>query len=142
MPLLFQTVAQTLEELEPITGRIQMTILLAELLGQAAPDEIGPLAYLIQGRLAPEYRQKEFGVNEKLALRSIAQAAGCPVGEAQAMFSQRGDAGLVAMECRTRTGTNPDGSGMSLCEAHAALSDLAAASGVGSTERKVSLLAE
>ena len=69
MPLLFETVARTLEELEPITGRIQMTNLLAGLLGQAGPDEIAPLSYLIQGRLAPEYRQNEFGVNEKLALR-------------------------------------------------------------------------
>ena len=31
MPLSFQTVAQALEELEPITGRIQMTNLLAAL---------------------------------------------------------------------------------------------------------------
>ena len=48
---------------------------------------------------------------------------------------------MVAGECRTQAGDNPDGSGMSLLEVHAALSDLAAASGPGSTERKVTLLA-
>ena len=40
MPLPFETVAQALEELEPITGRIQMTNMLAALLKQAGPDEI------------------------------------------------------------------------------------------------------
>ena len=141
MALRFQTVAETLEELEPITGRIQMTNVLAHLLGQAGPEEVGPLAYLIQGRLAPEYRQKEFGVNEKLALRAIAEATGCPLEEAQALFTQRGDAGLAAAECRARIAGDVGGPDMTLAEVHAALSALAAAAGPGSTERKVTLLA-
>jgi len=142
MGLLFQTVAETLEALEPLTGRIQMTNLLAGLLGQAAADEIAPLAYLIQGRLAPEYRQKEFGINEKLALRAVAQVAGCPLDVAQHLFTERGDAGLAAQECLLRAAAPPGDGLVSLAEVHAALSAIAAAVGPGSTERKVTLLAQ
>jgi DNA ligase-1 len=142
MALLFQTVAQTLEELEPLTSRIQMTNLLAALLGQATPEEIAPLTYLIQGRLAPEYRQKEFGVNEKLALRAIAEATGCPIEQAQSVFTERGDAGIAAAECRTQAGHAATDGEVTLLAVHAALSELAEASGHGSTERKVQLLAQ
>ena len=142
MALLFQTVAQTLEELEPLTSRIQMTNLLAALLSQATPEEIAPLTYLIQGRLAPEYRQKEFGVNEKLALRAIAEATGCPIEQAQSVFTERGDAGIAAAECRTQAGSAATDGEVTLLAVHAALSELAEASGHGSTERKVQLLAQ
>ncbi|HMA32840.1 MAG TPA: ATP-dependent DNA ligase [Chloroflexia bacterium] len=141
MPLLFQTVAEALEALEPITGRIVMTNMLAGLLGQAGPEEIAPLVYLMQGRLAPEYRQKEFGINEKLALRAIAQATGCPAEDVQHLFTDRGDAGLTAAECRTQAGGDTTGSELTIGEVHQALSALAAEGGPGSTERKVERLA-
>lgn len=140
MPLLFEIVTQTLEDLEPISGRIQMTQMLAALLGQAAPEEIAPLTYLIQGRLAPEYRQKEFGINEKLALRAIAGATGCPLDEVLGIFTARGDAGLAAMECRGQATTAATPQPLTLVAVHAALSELAEASGHGSTDKKVQLL--
>src|SRR3954453_18400159 len=99
MPMLFQTFAETLEALEPVSGRLQMIAMLADTLGQAEADEVAALIYLSQGLLAPEYRQKEFGVNEKLALRAIAQVGGCPVAEAEHMFKRMGDIGLVAQAC-------------------------------------------
>lgn len=141
MPLLFQTVADAFEQLEPISSRLQMIALLADLLGQAGPDEIAPLVYLMQGHLAPEYRQNEFGINEKSALRAIAQVGGCNVAEAQQLFAERGDAGLVAAECRNRLGDNGPARPITLLEVHADLSELAATSGPGSAERKISILA-
>ena len=38
MPMLFQTFAETLEALEPISGRLQMIAMLADTLRQAEPD--------------------------------------------------------------------------------------------------------
>ncbi|HUS15332.1 MAG TPA: DNA ligase, partial [Chloroflexia bacterium] len=140
MPLPFQVVAETLEALEPISSRLQMIALLADLLGAAAADEIAPLCYLIQGRLAPEYRQREFGISEKLAVRAVAGSGGCTVDEVQRLSTDTGDVGLAALECRTRAG-DASGDGLTLREVHSALSDIAAAEGSGSQDRKLQLLA-
>jgi hypothetical protein len=55
MPMPFSTLAETLEALEPISGRTQMITMLAEMLGQAEPDDIAQLLYLSQGRLLPDF---------------------------------------------------------------------------------------
>src|SRR4051794_22087724 len=98
MAMLFQTFAETLDALEPVTGRLQMVSMLADTLRQAEADEVAVLIYLTQGLLAPEFRQKEFGVNERLALRAIAQVIGVPAAETEQAFKRLGDIGLVAQE--------------------------------------------
>lgn len=151
MPMLFQTFAETLEALEPVTGRLQMIAMLADTLRQAEADEVAALIYLSQGLLAPEFRQKEFGVNERLALRAIAAATGYTPTETEQMFKRLGDIGLVAQECRTNPPPDgqvplpldaPTGDGPTIMEAHALLSAIADATGAGSQERKITLLNE
>src|ERR671928_1619373 len=96
MPMRFRTLADTLETLEPVTGRLQMISILADLLRQADPTEVGELVYLSQGRLLPDFIQEEFGMNERLIFRSISLAYGVPHEDVQARFKELGDAGLVA----------------------------------------------
>ncbi len=149
MPMLFQTFAETLEALEPVSGRLQMIAMLADTLRQAEADEVAALIYLSQGLLAPEFRQKEFGVNERLALRAIAAATGYTPTDAEQMFKRLGDIGLVAQECRTNPPPEgqamlpldePVGDGPTIMEVHALLSAIADAVGAGSQERKIKLL--
>src|SRR5688572_6590375 len=113
MPMPFSTLAETLEALEPVSGRTQMIAMLAELLGQAEPEEIRELVYLSQGRLLPDFIQKEFGVNERLIFRAVGQACGSPAEEVQSLFKQLGDAGLVAQvfmgRCADEGTLTPDG---------------------------------
>lgn len=151
MPMLFQTFAETLEALEPVTGRLQMIAMLADTLRQAEADEVAALIYLSQGLLAPEFRQKEFGVNERLALRAIAAATGRAPAETEQMFKRLGDIGLVAQECRTTPPAGgqgllpldePVGDGPTIMEVHGLLSAIADAVGPGSQERKITLLNE
>jgi len=98
MPMPFSTLAETLEALEPISGRTQMITMLAEMLRQAEPDDIAQLLYLSQGRLLPDFIQKEFGMNERLIYRSVTQAYGVTYDDVLARSKQLGDAGLVAQE--------------------------------------------
>src|SRR5947209_11544284 len=131
--MLIQNFAESLEALEPVSSRLQMIATLADTLKQDSADEVAALICLSQGLLAPEFRQKEFGVNEKLALRAIAQARGCPVAEAEQLFKRLGDIGLVAQECAVAT--REDGQarlplggddGPTVLEVHQALSAIAA----------------
>src|ERR1700690_4269337 len=102
MAMRFESLAATLEALEPVTGRTLMISMLAELLGQAGPDDIKQLVYLSQGRMLPEFIQEEFGMNERLIYRSVVLAYQVPQEEVLARAKQLGDAGLVAQEYAQR----------------------------------------
>lgn len=152
MTMPFSALAATLEALEPVTGRTQMIGMLADLLRGADPVDIGELMYLTQGRLLPDFIQEEFGMNERLVFRSVAQAYGSAADIVLARFKQLGDAGLVAQEfAANSTGEvlasddadqEPPGSGVSLQEVYAHLMRITKAVGSGSQEAKVTLLAE
>jgi DNA ligase-1 len=144
MPMPFSALAATLDALEPVTGRTQMIGILSELLGQAEPEEIGKLVYLAQGRLLPDFIQEEFGMNERLIYRSVAQAYEVPHDEVVARSKELGDAGLVAQHFaakaaqKERDGSEEPATVLSVYE-H--LIRITKAVGSGSMEAKVSLLA-
>lgn len=158
MSMPFGTLAATLEALEPVSGRTQMIAMLAELLGQAGPADIAQLVYLSQGRLLPDFIQKEFGMNERLVFRSVAQAYGAPAEAVAARFKQLGDVGLVAQEfARSGSGQpamegngapGPHGApgagpgGVTLQEVYRHLTHITETVGSGSQEAKVTLLAQ
>lgn len=152
MSMPFIALAATLEALEPVTGRTQMIGMLADLLRQADPVDIGELMYLTQGRLLPDFIQKEFGMNERLIFRSVAQAYHVPADTVLARFKQLGDAGLVAQEFAANgpgetaasddADQQPQGSGVSLQSVYADLMQITATTGSGSQEAKVTLLAD
>ncbi|MDQ6694989.1 MAG: ATP-dependent DNA ligase [Chloroflexota bacterium] len=174
MQMRFHVLASTLEALEPITGRTQMIGILAEMLAKAEPTEISELVYLSQGRLLPDFIQEEFGMNERLVFRSVAQAYGVTSEEVLARFKQLGDVGLVAQEYAVRSGresvagdrassaadstgvahgANEDkaadeaegdaenSKGVALTDVYAHLMEITKATGSGSQETKVNLLA-
>jgi DNA ligase-1 len=146
MPMPFSTLAETLEALEPVTGRIQMINMLAEMLKQAGPGEIGQLLYLSQGRLLPHFIQKEFGMNERLIYRSVAQAYQAQHDEVVERSKQLGDAGLVAQEFALRLQAGSflprlEQEAISLQEVYDLLMQITETVGSGSQEGKVSRLA-
>ncbi len=146
MTMPFATLANTLEALEPVSSRTQMIAILAEMLRGADAVEIRELVYLSQGRLLPDFIQKEFGMNERLIVRSIAQAHGVPPEEVLTRLKQLGDIGLVAQEYAGRGETQPELTGLAegglpLTETYKRLMAITQAVGSGSQEAKVSLLA-
>jgi DNA ligase-1 len=142
MSMPFNTLAETLEALEPVTGRTQMIAMLAELLGQAGPEEIGELVYLTQGRLLPDFIQEEFGMNERLIFRSIAQAYNVQADDVLRRSKQLGDAGLTAQEYARNAEGQTGEHGLPLTDVYAHLISITKAVGSGSQEAKVSLLAK
>lgn len=144
MSMPFSALAATLEALEPVTGRTLMISMLADLFRQAEPDDIRQLVYLSQGRLLPDFIQEEFGMNERLVFRSIAQAYNAPVETVSARFKQLGDVGLTAQEFAHAAVGQPtqQPDGISLQEVYALLTGITKMVGSGSQEGKVTLLAE
>jgi DNA ligase-1 len=144
MAMPFSALAATLDELEPVTGRTQMIGILSDLLSQAEPDEIGKLVYLAQGRLLPDFIQEEFGMNERLIYRSVAQAYGVPHEDVVARSKELGDAGLVAQHFAPKgllESEDDAGEPATVLSVYEHLMRITKAVGSGSIEAKVSLLA-
>lgn len=71
-------VADAYAKLESISGRNEMTEVMAALLTATPKDELKKLVYLTQGKLRADYEGVELGLAEKMALRAISTATGLP----------------------------------------------------------------
>ncbi|MFQ6077191.1 MAG: DNA ligase, partial [Candidatus Bathyarchaeia archaeon] len=72
----YSLVAETYERIEGTTKRLEMTDILVDLIRQTPSSLIDKLAYLTQGKLYPDFMGVEIGMAEKMAIASIAEAAG------------------------------------------------------------------
>ncbi len=95
--MLYENLCRYYEKLEILSGKIEMTKVLAELFKNSDPDEIDKVVYLTWGKLRPDYEDfPELGVAEKLAIRAIAQASGIPVSKVEQFYKDLGDIGKAA----------------------------------------------
>ncbi|HEV2415695.1 MAG TPA: ATP-dependent DNA ligase [Candidatus Dormibacteraeota bacterium] len=128
----FAELSKFLDRLESTRSRKELVQTLSELYSKASPDEIQPMTYLIQGRLAPFFEPIEIGMGDKLVMAAIAQAAERPVAEISKMFDKLGDLGLVAEEVAVKPRSKPP----SITQVHERLMEIANSSGPGSVEKK------
>lgn len=133
----FAEVSKYLDRMEATRSRKELVQALSELYSKASNDEIQPVTYLIQGRLAPFFEPIEIGMGEKLVISAIAEASGRPVAEVSKLFDKLGDLGLVAAEVTSK----PKGKAPSIVQVHEQLMAIAASSGAGSVEKKRTLFA-
>ncbi len=133
----FDELGKYLERMEGTRSRNVLVQTLAELYAKASGDEVQPLTYLIQGRLAPFFEPIEIGMGEKLVMAAIGEAASRPATEVSKLFDKLGDLGLVAEEL---SGKAP-AIGPSITDVHGQLMEIAGSSGAGSVEKKRTLFA-
>ena len=92
----YSVVADYYGRLEGLSGRNEMTQVLAELLLKTPEDELAILAYMTQGKLRPDYEGVEVGMAEKMALRAVEAATGLSAQEVYDSYVKAGDIGTVA----------------------------------------------
>ena len=118
--------------MEGTRSRNELVKTLSELYSKASPDEIQPLTYLIQGRLAPFFEPIEIGMGEKLVIAAMAEGSGRPVAEVSRLYDRLGDLGLVAANVAGK----PSGKAPSIADVHSRLMTISEAAGAGSVEKK------
>jgi len=128
--------------LEKITGKIDMTKILADLFRKADPDEIDKIAYLTAGELWPEYLgQPELGIAEKMALRAISKTTGISIDKLESMLRTIGDLGRVAEKAITMRKTGAlMVAPLTVKEVYGKFVKIAHASGPGSQDLKIRIL--
>ena len=159
--MLFKDFSLYLQQIEKVTARLEITAILAALfrdLSQQvdALEELKLASYLMQGSLVPTYLSLEFQMSEKTLLKTLAyvQAKHSAVTqnllEEQSLlertitgnYKKLGDIGELFEQTLSKLALSQEASSpLSIQAVHAALSELAKTSGLGSQDKKMILLA-
>ena len=138
----YSDVAEKYAELEGISGRNEMTLVLSDLLKRTPKDDLPYLVYMTQGKLRPDYEGVELGLAEKLALRAVSSAAGVSPDKVYSIYVKHGDIGTAAEELLQTKGQGTLFSeGLTLKRVYDTLLRIARQSGSGSIETKLKELA-
>jgi len=140
--LKYSVVAEYFEKLEKTSGRLQMTEILSGLFKETPKTDLPILAYLMQGKLRPDYEGVELGIAEKLALRALGTASGETAQEVKDAYIKSGDIGSAAQTLlKGGGGGERQGSLLSepltLARVYNSLLSIAKTSGGGSIESKL-----
>ncbi len=131
----FTELAASLDQMEATKSRNELVRILSEVYRASSVEELEPVTYLIQGRLAPFFEPVEIGLGEKLLITAIAAAYSCPKEEVTRLNRQTGDLGITAQRLAPPLRREPP----SVVAVHKRLSQIAEASGAGSQQTKLDL---
>ncbi len=129
----FADLAANLDQLEGTSSRNELVRILSEVYRASSPDELGPITYLIQGRLAPFFEPVEIGLGPGLLITAIATAYGVPKADVTKLNRQTGDLGLTAQRLAPESRRDSP----SVLDLHRRLAQIAAAGGTGSQQQKL-----
>ncbi len=129
------------ERLEATTKRLEKTFILSEFLKSA--DDLDKVLLLVQGRLFPNWDQRELGMAAKLLIKAIATATGAPAEKIESVWKKTGDIGNVAAELTTKKSqatlfSQP----LTVQKVFDNLRKISEMEGAGTVDRKVQLVAE
>jgi DNA ligase 1 len=122
-----------LDRLEATNSRNELVRIMSEVYMACSVDELEPITYLIQGRLAPFFEPVEIGLGERLLMTAVAAAYGVPKEEVFKLNRQTGDLGLTTQ----RLAPPSPGVSPSVTEVHRRILQVAAAGGAGSQQQKL-----
>jgi DNA ligase 1 len=90
------------EELEKNSSRLKKTEILSEFLKKIKRDKNKEVIYLLQGKVFPDYSEKEFGISEQLCIKALAKSSGISPKEITLKWKKLGDLGKVAEEVMSK----------------------------------------
>ncbi len=102
----FSILAESFNKMESTRKRLELTQFLVELFKDTPHTVVSKIAYLLQGKLRPDFEGIELGVAEKLAIRAISKSSGIPVKKIEEEYKKEGDLGHAAsiiLEQKTQT---------------------------------------
>jgi len=133
----FSELAAYLDQLEATSSRNELVRILSEAYRACSVQEIEPITYLIQGRLAPFFEPVEIGLGERLLISAMAMAYVKPKEEVTKSYRQTGDLGLTALSLAPKTRADTP----TVVEVHRRLWEIAGTSGEGSLKAKLDIFA-
>jgi len=130
------------EELEKHSSRLEKTEILASFLKKLKKED-KELIYLLQGRIFPDYDEREMGISTQLAIKALSKSTGSSPSEIEKSWKKLGDLGLVAEQIveKKKQSTLSD-EDISTEKVLKNLQKLPELEGKGAIDKKLSLIAE
>jgi DNA ligase-1 len=135
----FDQLATYFEKIETTSSRLEITHLLAELFQKLSNEEIKFTLYLLQGRVAPLYEKLEFGMAEKMIVKSVLMAFNLEKKFFFDRYKKIGDLGKT-VEIFKKERPSFEEKVLKIKDVYNSLFELAKQSGEGSQERKINLV--
>lgn len=133
--MLFADFAEYLEKIESTDSRNEMTQILAEMVRKIDANDARCVAYLLQGRVAPNFEDLEFNVAERMMIRAIALTFNKSEASVTAEFKEVGDLGTLSEKYRKEIGDNYKP--LEIDVVFQKLKNTAMYSGTGSQDKKI-----
>ena len=128
----FNIVADYFDQIEKVTGRLEMTRLLAELLKKASAQEAEIICNLSLGQLHAPYIGTKFNMAEKTVMKALADLLGMSEQTVAVHAKTLGDLGLIIE--RDAWQSNEE---LTVVQVYKALCAIEETSGTGSQEEKI-----
>ena len=142
MGITFHHIATKFEELEKISSRNDMSVIISELFLGIDTEEMQILSYMLQGRVAPLFVVSEFNLSEKSIFKllgNILSSKGAKY-DLEGRRIKLGDVGEVVKEVTEQLGY--ESKGLSLSEVYEYMWEIIQSSGTGSAEKKANIVGE
>ncbi len=136
----FKILAHYFEKIENNSSRLKITEILADLFKKVKSEELKNTCYLIQGRVGPLFEKTEFGMAEKMVIKSITKALNIDAKLFNDHYKKIGDLGET-LESFKKEIIILDSKDLEINEVYQTLYQIANFSGEGSQERKINYLA-
>jgi len=92
----YHELVEVLEKLEKISGKIEMTNIIAEFLKNVPDEDINNVILALQGLVFPIYSNKELAIAENLVIRSLSYISGWKEEKIEEKIKEEGDLGNAA----------------------------------------------
>jgi DNA ligase-1 len=138
----FRELAAAYERLEATKKRLEMRVILVDLIRPLRPPDLGRVLYLSQGMLRPEYEGVELGVADSLARKAASAATHTPEAEVARRTKETGDLGSVVGQLLVEHLRLDPVEPLTVAHVYTELERIAHAAGGGSQETKVRILTE
>ena len=140
--LLYEKLANTLAEIESISGNLEKVRIFSEFLKDSDPQLIGKILALTTGKLHPDWMGKpELGIAEKMAVQVVVNAASVSEQVVTETLRETGDIGATAEELLQNSGQMSLAPQEATIESvHNTLNAVTLTAGSGSNKQKISLL--
>jgi len=140
--LKFLELATVFEKIDATTKRLEMTSLLVDLINKTPAEEVRRVVYLLQGQLYPDYEGVELGLAEKLLIKAVAQVTGRTEKAVEGDYKKSGDVGTTVEKLvQKKSQTTLSKRSLTVNSVYETFDKIAHASGAGSVETKIRLLA-
>ncbi|RMD57371.1 ATP-dependent DNA ligase [Candidatus Woesearchaeota archaeon] len=138
--MFYKELVDLYSRLEATSKRLEKTHILSEFLKSARKESV---ILLLQGKVFPNWDDRELGISSKLALKAISSATGASSEDMARLWNDLGDLGDVAeMLVKNKSQSTLFSEALTVDKVFSNLRKVAGMQGSGTVNRKVQLIAE